>query len=130
MKAHTRAMLAAATFAYLTGKKVAGIYDHAQGRDLRIAAEFRGDQLQGFDGERAARFAGTLPDIYDAGDRAFVSFAADGTTIMGYDRGTSSFYAASVTDGAVQLYDYSESTWFAYDVQDAGSVASYHRAAE
>lgn len=123
-------MIAAATFAYLTGKKVAGIYDHAERRDLRIAAEFRGDQLQGLDGDRAAKFGGTLPEIYDAGDQVFVSFAVDGGTVKGYDRGTSSFYAANVTDGAVQVYDYSDSAWFAYDVQDAGSLASYHRAAE
>jgi hypothetical protein len=130
MKAHTRALIAAATFAYLTGKKVAGIYDHAQAQDLRIAAEFRGNQLQGFDGDRAVKFGGTLPEIFDAGDKVFVSLEVDGTSVKGYDRGTASFYAAKVTDGAVQVYDYGEGAWFAYDVQDASSVASYHREAE
>ena len=130
MKPHTRAMIAAATFAYLTGKKVAGIYDHAAARDLRIAAECRGDQLQGVDGDRAVKFGGTLPEIYDAGDKVFVSFAAEGAGVKGYDRGTSSFYEGKVTDGAVQVYDYGENAWFAYDIQDAGSLASYHRAAQ
>jgi hypothetical protein len=128
MKAHTRAMIAAATFAYLTGKKVAGIYDHSAGRDLRIAAEFRGDRLRGIDGDRDAKFECTLPEIYDAADKSFVSFEADGAAMKGYDRATSTFYASKVTDGAVQVYDYGEGIWFAYDVQDVNSAASYHRA--
>lgn len=122
-------MIAAATFAYLTGKKVAGIYDHAAARDLRIAAEFRGDQLQGFDGDRQAKFSGTLPEIHDAGDGAFISFVAEKGSVQGYDRGTSQFYSAHVTDGVVNVYDYGEEAWFAYDIQDADRPDSYHRTA-
>ena len=66
MPPHTRAMIAAAAHAFITGNKVAGVYDHSTGRHLRIAAEARGQQLQGYDGDRAARFGGTLPEIYDA----------------------------------------------------------------
>jgi len=127
MEPHTRAMVAAATFAFVTGKKVAGMYDHSAGRDLRIAAERRGNQLQGFDGDRAVRFGGTLPELYDAGDKAFVSFETDGTMAQGYDRGSSSSYTARVTDGLVQVYDHSQSAWFAYDMQDAESPRRYHR---
>lgn len=129
MNPHTRAMVAAAAFAYVAGKKVAGIYDHSTGRDLQIAAEFNGDRLQGVDGDRAARFGGTLPEIYDAGDKTFVSFEVDGTMVKGYDRGSSSFYSATVTDGLVQVYDHGESTWFSYDIQNAASAQSYHRTA-
>jgi hypothetical protein len=127
MNPHTRALVAAAAFAYLTGRKVAGIYDHSAGRDLQIAAEFRGDDLQGFDGDRQVKFGGKLPEIYDAGDKTFISFETDGTRVKGYDRGSSSFYAAEVTNGVVQVYDHGESVWFAYDIQDADSIRSYHR---
>ncbi|KMS59816.1 hypothetical protein V474_11530 [Novosphingobium barchaimii LL02] len=129
MHSHTRAMIAAATFAFITGKKVAGLYDHSAGRDLRIAAEFRGKQLQGFDGDRGVKFGGTLPELRDEGDRTFVSFESDGSTVKGYDRGSSSFYEAQVTDGLVQVYDHGPAAWFAYDVQDAESASSYHRGA-
>lgn len=127
MNPHTRAMVAATAFAHVTGKKVAGIYDHSAGRDLQIAAEFRGAELRGFDGDRQAKFGGKLPEIYDTGDKAYVSFEADGATVKGYDRGSSSFYTATVTDGVVQVYDHGESTWFAYDIQDADAAGSYHR---
>jgi hypothetical protein len=127
MDTHTRAMIAAVTFACVTGRTVAGLYDHAAGRDLRIAAEKRGDQLQGFDGERGVKFGGTLPEIYDAGTRAFVSCAIDGTKAQGYDRASSGFYTAQVTQGVVQVFDDSHSAWFAYDVQDAQSAQGYHR---
>jgi len=123
-------MIAAATFAFITGKKVAGIYDHSAGRDLRIAAECRGDRLQGFDGDRAVKFGGTLPELYDAGEKAFVSFGIDGTKVQGFDRGTSSFYTAQMTDGFVQVYDYSQSAWFAYDIQNPEADQSYHRNTE
>lgn len=129
METHTRAMVAATAFAQATGKKVAGIYDHAAGRDLQIAAEFRGNELRGFDGERQVKFGGTLPEIYDAGDKTFVSFETDGATVKGYDRNSSSFYAANVIDGVVQVYDHGESAWFAYDIQDADAAGSYHRVA-
>lgn len=128
MKPHTRAMVAATAFACVTGKKVAGIYDHAGARDLQIAAELRAGQLQGFDGDRQVRFGGRLPEIHDAGDKVFVSVEVEGATVKGYDRGSSGFYTANVTDGVVQLFDHAESAWFAYDIQDADSAGSYHRA--
>jgi hypothetical protein len=120
-------MIAAAAFAFVTGKKVAGLYDHAAGRDLAIAAEARGDRLQGFDEARAAKFGGTLPDLHDAGDGTFVSFEIEGSTVRGYDRGSAGFYTAEVTGGVVQVFDHSQSAWFAYDVQDAQAAQSYYR---
>ena len=127
MDQHTRAMIAAAAFAFITGKKVAGIYDHSADQDRQIAAESRGDQFQGFDGDRAAKFGGTLPELYDAGDDAFVSCEIDGTKAQGYDWRSSSFYEASVSEGLVQVYDHGKGAWFAYDVQDAQEAQSYYR---
>ncbi len=127
MYPHTRALVAAASFASVTGKKVAGIFDHSVQKDLPIAAECRGDRLQGYDGDRAVEFGGALPEIYDAGDKTFVSLKIEGMKVQGYDRGSSTFYEAHVSDGLVQVYDHSQSTWFAYDIQDADSAQSYHR---
>jgi hypothetical protein len=120
-------MIAATAFAFRTGKKVAGLYDHAAAQDRRIAAEFRANQLQGFDGDRNVRFGGTLPEIFDAGEKAFVSFEVEDDAIKGYDRGSSTFYTAKVSGGVVQVYDHGESAWFAYDIQDADASHSYHR---
>jgi sugar phosphate isomerase/epimerase len=114
---HTRAMVAAAAHAFIVGKKVAGVYDHAAGRHVRIAAECRGEHLQGFDGDRQVKFGGTLPELYDSGDRIFVTLEIDGTKARGYDRGSSSAYTAEVTERVVQLYDHGQSAWFAFDVQ-------------
>jgi len=130
MVPHTRAMVAAAAYAFIAGKKVAGVHDHASGRDLRIAAECRGDRLQGFDGDRSVKFGGTLPEIYDAGDKTFVSFEIDGTKVQGFDRGSSGAYAAQVTDQLVQLYDHSQSTWFAFGIQVVEQAAEPHPEAE
>lgn len=119
MHSHTRAMIAAAAHAFIIRKKVAGVYDHASGRHLRIAAEARGDHLQGFDGDRDARFGGTLPEIYDVPDKSFVSLEIDGLTARGYDRGSSTSYSVTVADRVVQLYDHKESAWFSFDIQVA-----------
>ncbi|WP_395393926.1 hypothetical protein WBP07_02005 [Novosphingobium sp. BL-8A] len=118
MLPHTRAMVAATAYAFITGRKVAGLHDHSTGRDVRIAAESRGDQVQGIDGDRSAKFGGTLPEIYDAGERAHVSFEIDGTKAQGYDRASSGFYTAQVSGQRVQLYDHDESVWFTFSVQD------------
>ena len=120
-------MVAAAAFAFITAKKVAGIHDHSSGRDLQIAAECRGDQLQGFDGDRSVKFGGALPELYDAGDKTFVSLEINGVTAKGFDQGSSSFYEAHVTEGLVQVFDHSKSAWFAYDIRDAQSARRYHR---
>ncbi len=117
MSPHTRAMAAAAAYAFITGGKVAGLYDRSAGRHLRIAAEARGAYLQGYDGDRAAKFGGALPELYDAADKAFVSIEIDGMTARGYDRGSSGAWSVTMTDQLVQLYDHSQSTWFAYDIQ-------------
>lgn len=119
MSPHTRAMVAAAAHAFIRGTKVAGVHDHQTGQDLQIAAETRGDRLQGFDGDRSGKFGGTLPELYDAGDDAFVSLEIDGVTAQGYDRGASSHYSLTVTDEIVQLYDHSAGAWFAFSIQTA-----------
>ena len=110
-------MVAAATCAFIAGEKVAGLYDHAAGRHLRIAAEARGESLQGYDGDRSAKFGGTLPELYDVGTGAFVSMEITGDEARGYDRASASAYTARVTDGVVQVFDHSVNAWFAFDVQ-------------
>lgn len=119
MHSHTRAIVAASAHAILTGRKVSGIYDHAAGRHLRIAAECRDGRLQAYDGDRAARFGGNLPELFDEGDRAFISLETEGMTARGYDRGSASAYVANVADRVVQLFDHQEGAWFAFDVQYA-----------
>lgn len=98
-------------------RKVAGVHDHDSGRDLRIAAEVRGDRLQGKDGDRSSKFSGTPSEIYDAADNAFVSMEIDGLKARGFDRASSSHYSLTVTDQVVQLYDHSASAWFAFSIQ-------------
>lgn len=117
MLPHTRAMISAAAYAFITGRKVAGLHDHAAARDLLIAAEARGARLQGFDGDRDTKFGGTLPELHDADHDAFVSIEIDGTTARGYDRHSQSHYSLSVTDQVVQLYDHEASEWFAFSIQ-------------
>ena len=112
-------MVAATAHAFIFGKKVAGVHDHTAGHDLQIAAEVRGGHLQGFDGDRSAKFSGTLPDVYDAGDAAFVSLEIDGATARGYDRGSSSHYSLTEADQVVQLYDHAAEAWFAFSIQVA-----------
>lgn len=112
-------MVAASAHAFIIRKKVAGIYDHTAGRHLRIAAETRGDRLQGLDGDRSVMFGGTLPEIYDEGDKAYLSLAIDGTTARGHDRASDGAYVAEVSERLVQVYDHSQSAWFAFDIQVA-----------
>ena len=127
MQPHTRALVAAATFAILTGKKVAGIYDHAAGRSLKIAAEARGMLLQAYDGHREARFGGSLPELYDEGDKTHVSFLIENEEVRGHDRHSASDFAARVTEALVQVYDYGEKAWFHYDIQDPKAAKSFYR---
>jgi len=117
MQPHTRAMIAASAHAFVHRRKVVGIHDHAAQRHLRIAAECRGSSLQGYDGDRAARFGGTLPELYDAAERTFISIEVEGCTVRGHDRGSATSYDARVSDQQVQLYDHGEQRWFSYDVQ-------------
>lgn len=119
MQPHTRAMIAASVHAFVTGRKTAGLYDHAAGRHRRIAAETRGEHLQGYDGDRNARFGAILPELRDAGDGAQVHIEVEGTTARGYDRASSGHFTARVSERLVQLYDYHDDVWFAFDVQIA-----------
>jgi hypothetical protein len=119
MQPATRSLIAATAYAVATDKKVAGIYDHAADRHLRIAAECRGNRIQALDGDRRTGFGGTLPELYDEASGAFVSLEAHGAMARGYDRGSGCFYTVRVTGRQVQLYDHGEGTWFAFDVQIA-----------
>jgi len=117
MLPHTRAMVAAAAHAFISGKTVAGVHDHATGQDLQIAAQARDDRLQGFDEARSAKFGGRLPELFDAGESAYVSIEIDGQTAQGYDRGSQGHYSLTMTGQVVQIYDHSAATWFAYSIQ-------------
>lgn len=119
MDPHTRAILAASAFAVMTGRKVAGVHDHAVSRHLRIAAECRGERLQAFDGERAAWYDGDLPDLFDQKGQPFIFLEKDGEAVRGYDRTSDGFYTATVTDRTVQVFDHAVQAWFAFTVQIA-----------
>jgi hypothetical protein len=110
-------MIAACAHAVIIGRKVSGLYDHSAGRYLRIAAERRGNHVQALDGERSARFGGTLPELYDEGEGAFTSLETDGNLAKGYDRASAGFYSVQITERLAQLYDHNDGRWFAYDVQ-------------
>lgn len=119
MQSHTRAVIAASAYAFITRRTVAGVHDHSSSRDLKIAAETRGDNLQGYDGDRSVRFGGAATELYDAGDEAFMSIEIDGATAQGYDRHSSSAYSLTVTSEMVQLYDHAAEAWFAFSIHPA-----------
>jgi hypothetical protein len=119
MKSHVRAIVAASAHSYITGRKVAGLYDHATGRHLRIAAEARAEHLQGYDGDRDSRFGGSLPDLQDVREGASIHMAIEGSTARGYDRSSSGHFTVAASDRSVQLYDHAETAWFSFDVQTA-----------
>jgi len=119
MQPQTRAIVAASAHALITGKQVAGLYDHAAGRHLRIAAESRGEHLKGYDGDRDARFGGNLPELRDARNGGSVHIEIEGSSARGYDRSSSGHFTAEVTERLVQLYDHAAGAWFSFDVQVA-----------
>ena len=123
MQSHTRALIAASAYSVITGKKAAGLYDHALGEHRRIAAECRGNRVQGVDGDRSATFGGTLPELYDDGDKAFISLEIEGSGARGYDRGTQGHYTVEVADPVIRVYDYGAASWFAFEVQLADGAA-------
>ncbi len=119
MQHHTRAMIAASAYTAITGRKVAGLYDHGAAEHLRIAAESRGGRVQGADGDRQALFGGDLPELYDAQDKVFVSLEVEGMRAKGYDRGSGAHYAVEVADRVINLYDYAAAAWFTFEAQFA-----------
>jgi hypothetical protein len=122
MQPYHRAIVAASAYAVITGRKVAGVYDHGAERHLKIAAEAQGQRVQALDGDRLARFGGTLPELYDEAEGVFISLECDGVTARGYDRGTGSFYAAEVGDRIVQLFDHGQACWFAFSIREVAAA--------
>lgn len=127
MTSQTRSIIAASAFAIVTGKKAAGLYDHAEARDVRIAAECREGRLQGVDGERSVMFGGALPEVL-VGDRDVLSITSDDAGVRVYDRTAAAYYTVQVNGGVVQVFDHAASAWFTYDVQDPQAPSNYHRA--
>ncbi|MDR6114705.1 MULTISPECIES: hypothetical protein [unclassified Sphingomonas] len=119
MQPHIRAIVAASVHAFVTGRKVAGLYDQSTARHLRIAAEARGPHLQGYDGERNAKFGGTLPELLDTGADAAIHMEVEDDAARGYDRSSSSHFTAKVADQMVQLYDHADGAWFTFEMQSA-----------
>ncbi|KTW17323.1 hypothetical protein [Sphingomonas sanguinis] len=119
MQPHIRAIVAASAHALVTGKKVAGLYDHQADRHLRIAAEARGEHLQGFDGDRNAKFGGTLPELQDTGAGTSIHMEIVEGEARGYDRSSAGHFTTRVTEQRVQLFDHAEGAWFTFEVEIA-----------
>jgi len=119
MLPHTRAIVAAAAYAFIFDKKVAGVHDHTTGDDLQIAGEARGSSLQGVDGDRSIKFGGKLPELRNGADDTFISMEIEGATARGYDRGSSSHYSLTAQGEVIQIYDHADEAWFAYSIQTA-----------
>lgn len=117
MQSDIRAIVAASSHALVTGTKVAGLYDQSADRHLRIAAEARGQHLQGLDGDRGVKFGGTLPELTETGAGGSIYMEIGDGSARGFDRTTSSHFTCRSDDDVVQLYDHSVSAWFNYRVQ-------------
>jgi hypothetical protein len=119
MQPHIRAIIAASVHALLNGQKVSGLFDHAAGQHLRVAAEARSTRVQGYDGDRDVRFGGTLPEIRETGGDVSLHMEIEGGGVRGYDRSSSGHFWAQANERLVQIYDYAEGAWFAFDVHVA-----------
>ncbi|WP_230483008.1 hypothetical protein [Sphingomonas sp. Leaf21] len=117
MQPETRAIVAAASHAFVTGRKVAGIYDQTADRHLLIAAEARGEHLQGLDGDRNVKFGGTLPELRETGSGAAIYMEVGEDGAKGFDRSTSGHFTCRIEDQVAQLYDHAIGAWFSYVVQ-------------
>lgn len=122
-----RALAAAAAHALVTGRKVAGLYDHAAARERAIAAECRAPSLRGHDGDRGCAFGGTLPSLHDAGSGSGFSLAHEGGRTWGRF-GTGGDFTIGLREGLVQLYDHAAAQWFAYDIREENSGLGFVRA--
>ncbi|CAM3392555.1 MULTISPECIES: hypothetical protein [Sphingomonas] len=117
MQPEIRAIVAASSHAFVTGKKVAGLYDQSADRHLRIAAEARGEHLQGLDGDRNVKFGGTLPELRETGTGAAIYMEVTDGETKGFDRSSAGHFTCRIEDQVVQLYDHAESAWFTFVVQ-------------
>lgn len=117
MQPEIRAIVAASSHAFVTGKKVAGLYDQSADRHLRIAAEARGEHLQGLDGDRNVKFGGTLPELRETGTSAAIYMEVSDGETKGFDRSSAGHFTCRIEDQVVQLYDHAESAWFTFVAQ-------------
>ncbi|WP_261269835.1 hypothetical protein [Sphingomonas sp. LC-1] len=117
MQSDMRAIIAASSHALVKGRKVAGLYDQAEDRHRRIAAEARGEHLQGFDGDRGVKFGGTLPEIQDNAAGGSIHFEIADGEARGYDRSSAGHFTCRIDDDLVRLYDHAVGAWFTFGVQ-------------
>jgi len=119
MQPDIRAIIAASSHALVTGKTVAGLYDQTADRHRRIAAEARGEHLQGLDGDRNVKFGGTLPELTETGTGAAIYMEIAEEATQGFDRSTSGHFTCRIEDQVVQLYDHADGAWFTFVAQAA-----------
>ncbi|WP_241127097.1 hypothetical protein [Novosphingobium terrae] len=111
--------MAASAYAVIFDRKVAGLYDFTAQEHLRVAAESREGRVQGNYEGRPGLFGGTLPELFDATDQAFVSLEVDGYKVKGYDRASGHHYEAEILPRLIQLYDHGAQAWFSFEPQIA-----------
>ena len=103
------------------------VFDHSRDRLVRIGGTVKGDRIGLYDYDRGCNFSGTLPELWDDGERAQIVLAVAGNGVVratagghgltGWIDGPTVFLKSNLT-GAVRRY--SVEPWAARS--DAGST--------
>ena len=93
--------------ARLNGTRVdAAVFDHTQGKRVRLSGSVASGAVNVYDHGRSAHITGSAPNLYDHGTRRHVSLVMNGTTFTGYDHFSGLHYSGRINGSAVTIFDH------------------------
>lgn len=101
-----RACLASVA-ARLNGMHVDGaVFDHTQGKRVRLSGSVGPDAVNVYDHDRSAHVTGSAPNLYDHGTRRPVSLVMNGAIFTGFDHFSGLHYSGRIHGSAVTIFDH------------------------
>ena len=115
MNSNSRACIAYVA-ASLCGAHASYVYDYSQSKYINMSGSVDSNNVHIYDYDRGCYVSGSLNNLYDYGNRAYIELSMRKFQFSGYDYHTGSYFSGEVKGNSVSVYDYETSSYYNYSV--------------
>ncbi len=115
MNSNSRACVAYIA-ANLCGANASSVYDYSRSKTISISGSVDSNNVHIYDYDRGCHVSGSPNNLYDYGNKRYITLTMHNSKFSGYDYHTRSHYSGRVNGNSVSIYDYETSSYYSYRV--------------
>ncbi|UDM52016.1 hypothetical protein [Cupriavidus sp. MP-37] len=116
MNSGARACIAYIVARAISDSKASHAYDYSESKYVAFTGDVTTREVNVYDYGRRCYCSGSLPQLYDYGNRKHIDLQVNGDRFSGFDYDSRKHFEGSVSGNSVSLYDYETSKYYNYTV--------------